>query len=115
MVSPTFTISSTLFTRKEALQFIEDMTREIQPGEVFQGEVKRIMDFGAFVAIPGGQEGLVHISQLASFRVNKVEDIVKVGDTIPVKVLEIDAQGRINLSLKEAQKDTASNQSQSKS
>jgi len=100
---------------KEAIQFIEDMTREVQPGEVFQGEVKRIMDFGAFVQIPGGQEGLVHISQLAPFRVNKVEDIVKVGDTIPVKVLEIDEQGRINLSLKEAQKDTASNQSQSKS
>ena len=100
---------------KEAIKFIEDMTREVQPGEIFQGEVKRIMDFGAFVEIPGGQEGLVHISQLAPFRVHKVEDVVKVGDTIPVKVLKIDEQGRINLSLKEAQKDTTSNQSQSKS
>jgi len=97
---------------QKAVKFIEDMTREVQPGEIFEGEVKRIMDFGAFVAIPGGQEGLVHISQLAPHRVNKVEDIVKVGDTIPVKVLEIDQQGRINLSLKEAQKEGSSNQQQ---
>ena len=82
---------------------IEDLTREVQVGEVVNGKVKRIMDFGAFVEIPGGQEGLVHISQLASYRVNKVQDIVKIGDTILVKVLEVDEQGRINLSLKAAQ------------
>ncbi len=71
-------------------------------GEIFQGKVERILDFGAFVEILPGQDGLVHISQLADYRVNKVEDIVKIGDIIPVKVISIDEQGRINLSLKEA-------------
>ncbi len=85
-----------------ALDYIKNLTKEIQVGEMFQGRVKRIMDFGAFVEIPGGQEGLVHISQLAPHRVNKVQDVVKTGDVIPVKVIEIDEQGRINLSLKEA-------------
>jgi polyribonucleotide nucleotidyltransferase len=66
--------------------------------------VKRILDFGAFVEIFQGTEGMVHISQLANYRVNKVEDVVKVGDIIPVKVIGIDEQGRINLSLKEARK-----------
>ena len=60
------------------------------------------MDFGAFVEIIPGQEGLVHISQLAPWHVNKVTDVVKIGDVIPVKVISIDEQGRINLSLKEA-------------
>ncbi len=89
---------------KKAKEWIENITREVKVGEVFQGKVKRIMAFGAFVEILPGQEGLVHISQLADYRVNKVEDIVKIGQMIPVKVIEIDEQGRINLSLKEAQK-----------
>ena len=84
------------------MEFIKDLTREVQIGEIYQGKVKRIMEFGAFVEISGGQEGLVHISQLAPYRVNKVQDVVKLGDTIPVKVVEIDDQGRINLSLKDA-------------
>jgi len=85
-----------------ALERIKNIVREAEIGETYQGKVKRIMDFGAFVEIFPGQEGLVHISQLAPHRVEKVTDVVKLGDTIPVKVLEIDAQGRVNLSLKEA-------------
>ncbi|MDD5145453.1 MAG: polyribonucleotide nucleotidyltransferase [Candidatus Pacebacteria bacterium] len=87
---------------KKALSWIENITREVKVGETFQGKVKRILAFGAFVEILPGQEGLVHISQLADYRVNKVEDIVKIGQIIPVKVISIDEQGRINLSLKEA-------------
>jgi polyribonucleotide nucleotidyltransferase len=86
---------------KKAIAWIKNITQEVKIGEIFQGKVKRILDFGAFVEILPGQEGLVHISQLAPFRVRKVEDIVKVGDIIPVKVISIDEQGRINLSLKE--------------
>jgi polyribonucleotide nucleotidyltransferase len=86
----------------KALEWIKNITREVTVGEIFQGRVTRIMAFGAFCEILPGQEGLVHISQLANYRVNKVEDIVKIGQIIPVKVIEIDEQGRINLSLKEA-------------
>ena len=85
---------------KKAVSWIKNITREVKVGEVFQGKVKRILDFGAFVEIFPGQEGLVHISQLAPFRVERVEDIVKVGGIYPVKVISIDEQGRINLSLK---------------
>jgi polyribonucleotide nucleotidyltransferase len=87
---------------QKALSWIENITHEVKPGEVFQGRVTRIMNFGAFVEILPGQEGLVHISQLAPYRVNRVEDVVKIGDIIPVKVIEIDQQGRINLTLKGA-------------
>jgi polyribonucleotide nucleotidyltransferase len=87
---------------EKAASWIKNITHEVKVGEIFQGKVKRILDFGAFVEMLPGQEGLVHISQLADYRVNKVEDIVKVGDIIPVKVISIDEQGRINLSLKEA-------------
>lgn len=86
---------------KKALSWIKNITREIKVGEIFQGKVKRILDFGAFVEILPGQEGLVHISQLAPYRVRRVEDVVKIGQIIPVKVISIDEQGRINLSLKE--------------
>jgi polyribonucleotide nucleotidyltransferase len=89
---------------KKALEWINNITREVVIGEIFQGNVKRILDFGAFVEILPGQEGLVHISQLSKERVNKVTDVVKIGDIIPVKVISIDEQGRINLSLKEARK-----------
>ncbi len=89
---------------KKALEWINNITREVTVGEIFQGNVKRILDFGAFVEILPGQEGLVHISQLSEKRVEKVGDIVKIGDIIPVKVISIDEQGRINLSLKEARK-----------
>jgi len=89
---------------KKAIAWIKNITREVKVGEIFQGKVKRILDFGAFVEILPGQEGLVHISQLAPYRVKRVEDIVKVGEILPVKVISIDEQGRINLSLKEAKK-----------
>jgi len=86
-------------TAKKALSWIENITREVKVGEVFQGKVKRILNFGAFVEILPGQEGLIHISKLSNKRVNKVEDVVKVGDLVSAKVIEIDEQGRINLSL----------------
>ena len=87
---------------KKASDWIKNITREAKVGEFFHGRVTRILNFGAFVEIFPGQEGLVHISQLADYHVEKVEDIVKIGDVIPVKVISIDEQGRINLSLKEA-------------
>jgi polyribonucleotide nucleotidyltransferase len=86
---------------EKALEWIKNLTREVQVGETFQGKVTRILDFGAFVEVLPKQEGLVHISQLAPYRVNQVTDIVNIGDVIPVKVIEIDEMGRINLSLKE--------------
>jgi len=80
--------------------WIKNIVRVVVPGELFQGKVTRIMNFGAFVEILPGQEGLVHISELAPTRVARVEDVVKVGDIIAVKVKEIDFQGRINLTHK---------------
>ena len=87
---------------EKALSWIKNLTHEVKPGEIYQGKVTRIINFGAFVEILPNQEGLVHISELASWRVNRVDDIVKIGDVIPVKVKNIDEQGRINLSLKDA-------------
>ncbi|EPK3832408.1 polyribonucleotide nucleotidyltransferase [Providencia stuartii] len=87
---------------KEAIRRIEEITAEVEVGRVYQGKVTRIVDFGAFVAIGGGKEGLVHISQIADKRVEKVTDYLQMGQEVPVKVLEIDRQGRIRLSMKEA-------------
>jgi len=87
---------------KKALEWVKNIVHEVEVGEMFQGKVKRILDFGAFVEFLPGQEGMVHISQLAPSRVEKVTDVVNLGDIIPVKVISIDQQGRINLSLKEA-------------
>lgn len=86
---------------KRAYKMIEDITKEAEVGEIYNGKVMRIMNFGAFVEILPGKEGLVHISKLAHERVEKVEDVVKVGDQITVKVTDIDEQGRINLSRKD--------------
>jgi polyribonucleotide nucleotidyltransferase len=83
---------------RKAMKMIEDLTREIKVGEVFTGKVVRIMNFGAFVELLPGKDGMVHISELSDHRVDKVEDVVKVGDEIQVKVIEIDNMGRINLS-----------------
>lgn len=82
----------------KALKMVEDIVREIEVGEEYEGTVKRIMDFGAFVEILPGKEGLVHISKLAFERVAKVEDVLNIGDKVMVKVMEIDSQKRINLS-----------------
>lgn len=93
---------------EKALKIIQALTQDVQVGQIYNGRVTRVMDFGAFVeVIPGvlglsGKEGLVHISQLAHGRVEKVEDVVKVGDEILVKATGIDKQGRLNLSRKEA-------------
>jgi len=86
---------------KKAIAIIEGIAGEVKIGQQFTGKVVRIMNFGAFVEFLPGKEGMVHISKLSKTRVNKVEDVVKVGDEIPVKVIEIDKQGRINLSLKD--------------
>ena len=84
-----------------AMKIIEGLTKEVQAGEVYLGKVTKIAAFGAFVEVLPGKEGLVHISKLAKERVEKVEDVVSVGDEILVKVTEIDNQGRINLSRKD--------------
>ena len=84
---------------KKAAEIIEGIVKEAQVGEVYEGEVKRILPFGAMVEILPGKEGLVHISKLAPFRVNKVEDVVKVGQKVKTRVAEIDEQGRVNLSM----------------
>ncbi len=86
----------------KALKIVEAIAKDPEPGEIFWGTVTRIMTFGAFVEIAPGKEGLVHISQLDKKRVNKVEDVVTVGDTIKVIVSEIDEKGRLNLSRKDA-------------
>ena len=80
-----------------ARRMIEDIVKEAKPGEVYKGRVTRLMNFGAFVEIFPGKEGLVHISELSRERVNKVEDVVKVGDELEVRVKEIDNLGRVNL------------------
>ena len=85
---------------QRAKEIIEDLTREIEAGQVYEGTVRRIEKFGAFVEIAKGKDGLVHISELAHERVAKVEDVLTIGDKVKVKVTEIDGQGRINLSRK---------------
>ncbi len=90
---------------KKAIDWVKQLTREVTVGEVFTGPVTRIMDFGAFVEIAPKQEGLVHISEMAPYRVAKVGDVVKIGDMVTVKVYEIDSMGRVNLSIKRAAPD----------
>ncbi|MBI2847659.1 MAG: polyribonucleotide nucleotidyltransferase [Chloroflexi bacterium] len=83
---------------RKAIDIIEGMTREVEVGSIYTGKVTRILNFGAMVEILPGKEGLVHISELADYRVGSVEDVVKVGDEVMVKVIEIDSMGRVNLS-----------------
>ncbi len=85
---------------QKAKKIIEDIVREVEVGQMYLGKVKRIEKFGTFVEIFNGKDGLVHISELAEERVGKVEDVVKIGDELLVKVTEIDKQGRVNLSRK---------------
>jgi polyribonucleotide nucleotidyltransferase len=84
----------------KAQKWIDNLTHEVKAGEIFNGRITRIMTFGAFAEVLPGQEGLIHISELADHRVDKVEDVVSIGDIVPVKVRNIDDQGRINLSMK---------------
>jgi polyribonucleotide nucleotidyltransferase len=87
---------------------IEAIVEEPEIGRIYRGTVKKIMAFGAFVEVVTGTDGLVHISQLADRRVDKVEDVVKEGDVVDVKVLDIDRDGKIRLSMKEAAKELGS-------
>jgi polyribonucleotide nucleotidyltransferase len=87
---------------QEAIKRIEAITAELEVGTIYQGKVVRIVDFGAFVNVLPGKDGLVHISQISEQRVNNVADHLKVGDEVTVKVLEVDRQGRVRLSMKEA-------------
>jgi polyribonucleotide nucleotidyltransferase len=90
---------------ERAIKMIEDITREVEVGKTYKGKVTRVTDFGCFVEVLPGKEGLVHISRLAEERVERTEDVVKVGDEIDVKCYEIDSLGRVNLSHKEVLRD----------
>ncbi len=79
---------------------IEQITSDVEPGRIYEGKVAKLMDFGAFVTISPGKDGLVHVSQISNDRVEKVSDVLKEGDIVKVKVLEVDKQGRIRLSMK---------------
>ena len=82
---------------KRARQIIEGIAKDPQVGDTFLGKVVRIMTFGAFIEYAPGKDGMLHISKMANERVEKVEDVMNIGDTVPCKIAEIDAQGRINL------------------
>jgi polyribonucleotide nucleotidyltransferase len=89
---------------EEARRLIEEITEEVEVGKIYEGKVARLMDFGAFVTILPGKDGLVHISQISDDHVDKVSDKLNEGDVVRVKVLEIDRQGRVRLSMKEVDK-----------
>jgi polyribonucleotide nucleotidyltransferase len=91
--------------REKAKAMIQGLTREPEVGEVFEGKVTRIMSIGAFVEYLPGKEGLVRISEISNDRVNRIEDVVKVGDKVQVKVAEVDRQGRVNLSMRAVNED----------
>ncbi|AXI82668.1 polyribonucleotide nucleotidyltransferase [Xylella taiwanensis] len=93
---------------REAKRRIEQITSDVEPGRVYEGKVVKIMDFGAFVTILPGKDGLVHVSQISSERVERVGDKLKEGDVVRVKVLEVDKQGRIRLSIKAVEEEGAS-------
>jgi polyribonucleotide nucleotidyltransferase len=88
---------------QRAIDMVKMLTDDVEVGRVYNAKVKRVTNFGAFCEISPGKEGLVHVSELADAYVKKVEDVVKVGDEFPVKVIEIDELGRVNLSRKRAQ------------
>jgi polyribonucleotide nucleotidyltransferase len=83
------------------MKIIDGITGNLEVGEIFEGKVTRVMQFGAFVEFLPGQEGLVHISKLAKFRVEKVEDVVREGDIVKVKFIGYDKMGRLDLSIKD--------------
>jgi polyribonucleotide nucleotidyltransferase len=95
-------ISPDAEANEKAVFMVKQVTEDAEVGKTYVGKVKRIMKFGAFVEILPGIEGMVHISQLDDTRVNRVEDVVNIGDEVKVKVIEIDGQGRVNLSRKAA-------------
>ena len=83
---------------QKAIDWVKSLTDEVEVGKIYKGKVVRIMSFGAFVEVLPGQDGLVHISKLTDHRVERVEEVVNVGDEIVVKAVEVDSQGRLNLS-----------------
>ncbi|MFA6183941.1 MAG: polyribonucleotide nucleotidyltransferase [Parcubacteria group bacterium] len=89
----------------KASEWVRNLTREVKAGEIFNARIVKIMDFGAFAQVLPGQDGLIHISELSEKRVAKVDDVVKIGDMVMVKVKEIDKMGRINLSMKDVKKE----------
>ena len=99
-----FITSSDKQSAEKAQEWINNLTREVKAGEIFQAKVVKIMAFGAFVELVPGQDGLVHVSEISEKRVEKVEDVLKIGDIVAVKVKEIDSQGRINLTMKGIEK-----------
>jgi len=104
----TITIASVNNAAAEAARArIESITSDVEPGRIYEGKVAKIMDFGAFVTIAPGKDGLVHVSQISNERVEKVSDKLKEGDIVKVKVLEVDKQGRIRLSMKALDEDSA--------
>jgi polyribonucleotide nucleotidyltransferase len=102
-----YVASSDGVSMQKAIDWINRLTAEAEVGKVYKGTVKKIMDFGAFVEILPGTDGLVHISQLARERVAKVRDVLNEGDEVYVKVLEVDKSGKIRLSRKEALREQA--------
>ena len=96
-----FIYGTELEATRRAQAIIEEITREIEAGGIYTGKVSRIVTFGAFIDLGGGKEGLLHISKISKERVNKVEDVLKIGDEVTVKCVEIDDQGRVNLSRKD--------------
>ena len=103
-----FIYSDDIEGARKAQGIIEEITREIEVDGIYTGKVTRLMNFGAFIDLGGGKEGLLHISKISKERVNKVEDVFKVGDEVTVKVYEIDDQGRINLTRKDLYSDEPS-------
>ncbi len=96
-----FIYSDDIDAARKAQNIIENLTREIELNGIYTGKVDKIMNFGAFIDLGGGKEGLLHISKISKERINKVEDVLKIGDEVTVKVYEIDDQGRINLTRKD--------------
>jgi polyribonucleotide nucleotidyltransferase len=102
--------SSDEVAARKAIEMVQRIAAEAEVGKIYKGTVRKIVEFGAFVEILPGTDGLVHISQLAPERVRKVTDVLKEGDEVLVKVLEIDRQGKIRLSRKEALEETGAAQ-----
>ena len=98
----------------KAREMIDEITREIEKDGIYTGTVERIATFGAFIDLGGGKEGLLHISKIAKERINKVEDVLKIGDEVTVKVIEIDDQGRINLSRKDLYEESEKSETENK-
>jgi polyribonucleotide nucleotidyltransferase len=97
-----FVAATDQLSGQQAVKVIQDITRDLQVGEVYLGRVARIVPFGAFIELVPGRDGLLHISQVSRERIERVEDVLKLGDEIEVRIIEIDPQGKVRLSRKEA-------------